>query len=327
MQTKFDIFVSGNWLQFNSPIEHNPLQTLSKSPVFRTMSSSTNNHPGLASILHPSNNVKVAPIGKDFARGGHIDHAFTTLNSASGSAFQQAHSFPEPKLNHYHGTSSSFGPSVSIGSSMETLSGPQFLWGSPNRFSEHGSSPAWQTPSIGHPFSSNTKSHGFSYQGRAGSFLGSSQQNHNHHVGSAPSGVPLERHLGFFPDSPDTSLMNPVAFRNMGMGQNDGNFMVNVGPHATMNTGIAVPRNVAETGSSFRVMSSPRLSPVFLGNGHFPGLTPTTLDGLAERARSRRVENNGSQIDTKKQFQLDLDKIKRGEDTRTTLMIKNIPNK
>ncbi|KAK2642720.1 hypothetical protein Ddye_024483 [Dipteronia dyeriana] len=318
----------GNWMQFNSPIEHNPLQTLSKSPVFRTMSPSTNNHlPGLASILHPPNSVKVAPIGKDLGRGGHMDHAFTDSNSALGTTFQQSHSFPEPKMSNYHGATSSFGISISNGSSMETLSGPQFLWGSPNRYSEHGSSSAWPTPSMGHPFSSNTKGHGFSYQGRTGSFLGSSQHLHNHHVGSAPSGVPLERHLGFFPDSPDTSFMNPVAFHSMSIGQNDGSFMVNMGPRATVNPAITIPRNISENGSTFRVMSSPRLSPVFLGNGPYPGLAPTTMEGLAERARSRRVENNGNQVDTKKQFQLDLDKIKSREDTRTTLMIKNIPNK
>ena len=33
-----------------------------------------------------------------------------------------------------------------------------------------------------------------------------------------------------------------------------------------------------------------------------------------------------SQIDSKKQYHLDVAKIKSGEDGRTTLMIKNIPN-
>ncbi|XP_076925015.1 protein MEI2-like 4 [Bidens hawaiensis] len=44
----------------------------------------------------------------------------------------------------------------------------------------------------------------------------------------------------------------------------------------------------------------------------------------SDRTRSRR---NESQADNKKQFELDLDCIMRGEDRRTTLMIKNIPNK
>ncbi|XP_031284498.1 protein MEI2-like 5 isoform X1 [Pistacia vera] len=321
----------GNWGQFSSPIEPNPLQAISKSPVYRNISPTTSSLPGLASILNPpvSNSVKVAPIGKDQGRGSHMEHVFTNTNSAHGAAFPESHSFPEPKLGQHPGTISSFGTSTSNGSVMETLSGSQFLWGSPNRYSEHGSSPAWPMPTMGHPFSSNGKSHGFPYSGRQGSFLGSAQHHHHHHVGSAPSGVPLERHFGFFPESPETSFMNPVAFRGMGIGQNDGSFMVNhLGPRATVNPGITIPRNISENGSSsYRMMSSPRLSPVFVSNGLYPGLTPTNMEGLTDRGRSRRVDNNGSQIDTKKQFQLDLEKIKNGEDTRATLMIKNIPNK
>ncbi|KAH9749272.1 protein MEI2-like 2 [Citrus sinensis] len=318
----------GNWVQFSSPIEHNPLQTISKSPNFRNMSPTTSNHmPGLASILHPqvSTLEKIAPIGKDQGRGSLMEHALTNTISANGASFQQSNSFSEPKIGLYRGTVSSFGPSPSNGSGVETLSGPQFLWGSPSRYSEHSSSPAWQTSSMGHPFSSNGKIHGLPYSGRQGSFLGSSQ---HHHVGSAPSGVPLERRFGFLPESPETSFMNPVAFCGMGIGQNDGSFMVNMGSRASVNPGITVPRNLSDNGSSFRVMSSPRLSPVFLGNGPYPGLTPANIEGLYERGRSRRIENNnGNQLDSKKQFQLELEKIRSGEDTRTTLMIKNIPNK
>ncbi|XP_065878427.1 protein MEI2-like 5 isoform X2 [Euphorbia lathyris] len=316
----------GNWGQFNSPIEHSPLQSISKSPVFRTLSPTTSNHlPGLASILQ--NNVKVAPIGKDQGRGSLVEHTIASMNSAHVGAFQQSHSLPESKLNQYHGSiSSSFGaPSTSNGSAMETLTGPQFLWGSPNPYPDHTTSSAWTTPSIGHPFSSNGKSHGFSYTSRHGSLLGSSQ-NH-HHVGSAPSGVPLERRFGFFPESPETSFINPTGFGGIGVGHSDGNFMMNLSARAPVNAGITIPRNISENGSSYRMMSSPRLSPVFLGNSPYPGVTPITLEGFAERGRSRRVETNGNHVDSKKQFQLDLEKIVKGEDIRTTLMIKNIPNK
>lgn len=46
-----------------------------------------------------------------------------------------------------------------------------------------------------------------------------------------------------------------------------------------------------------------------------------------DRGRNRRVDSSVFQADSKKQYQLDLEKIRKGEDTRTTLMIKNIPNK
>ncbi|KAK8608109.1 hypothetical protein V6N13_023540 [Hibiscus sabdariffa] len=316
----------GSWAQFNSPIEHSPMHSLSKSPVFGTMSpTSSNQLPGLASILHPqiSNSINVGPIGKDQARGSHVEHALTGTNSTHGTGFQLSHSLPEPKLSQFHGTIPTFGPSN--GSRMETMSGPQFLWGN---HTDRSNSSVWSTSSLEHPFSSNGKGHGFPFSGRQGSFSGSSQHNHHHHIGSAPSGVPLERHFGFFPESSDTAFMSPATFGGMGVGHNDGGFMVNMGSRAAMSSGIGITRNAAENGSSsIRMMSSPRLSPVFLGNGLYPGLLLNSMEGLAERGRSRRVENNRNQLDNKKQFQLDLDKIISGEDARTTLMIKNIPNK
>ncbi|KAM7260435.1 hypothetical protein ACFE04_016176 [Oxalis oulophora] len=297
----------GNWLQFNSPIEQSPLQSINQSPVFRNVSPTCNHLPGLASILHhqASNSVKVSPIGKDQGHNGYL---------SPGSAFQLPHSYPEPKLS-YPGTKSSFIPSSSNGSGVETLSGPQFLWGSPNPYPDknNNNSSSWSKPSMGFPFTS-----------QHGSFLGSSsQQHHHHHIGSAPSRVPIQRHFGFFPESKDSSFMNHNSFRSMGLGQNDANFMLNVGARARLNPGSTIPRNVLENGpSSLRMMSSPRHSPVFLGSGPYPGLSSSSMEGLM-----RQIENNGNQVESKMQFQLDLGKIISGEDPRTTLMIKNIPNK
>ncbi|KAI9121261.1 hypothetical protein K1719_008294 [Acacia pycnantha] len=320
----------GNWLQFSSPIEPKSMQSISNSPGSRIMSPTTGNHlPGLASILQPqgSNSLKAAAIGKDLERNSYGDHMFSSCNSSHEAAFQ-SHSLPEPTFGQYHGGLSSFGPSTSNGSSVETLSGPQFLWGNSSLYSEHTKPSPWPrpSPSVGPPFTSNGKSHGFPYSGQNGSFVGSSQHHLHHHVGSAPSGVPFKRSFGFFPESPETSFMNHVGYGGINVGHNDGNYMVNMG--GSVNAGITIPRNVSENvQSNFRMRTSPRLSPVFLSNGPYPGLPPTILDGLTDRGRSRRLENNGNQVDSKKQFLLDLDKIKSGEDARTTLMIKNIPNK
>ncbi|XAR66660.1 hypothetical protein NMG60_11012962 [Bertholletia excelsa] len=319
----------GSWPQFGSPIERSPLQTVTNSPSFRSLSPTLGNSlPGLASILHPqiSNSPRIAPIGN--GRINQEEHKFTNTQPNPGAAFQQSHSFPEPKLNQYSGTMPSFGPPSSNGSAVETLSGPQFLWGSTNPYPEQTNSSAWRTSSsMGLPFTSNGQSHGLPLSGRHGSFLSSSHHHPHHHVGSAPSGAPFERQFGFYQESPETSFMRQAGFSGIGLGHNDTSFLVNVGPHAAINAGAAVTGNIPENSSSgFRMISSPRLSPVFLGNGHYPGLAPTTIEGL-ERSRSRRFESNGNQIDSKKQFQLDLDKIKSGEDNRTTLMIKNIPNK
>ncbi|KAJ8450000.1 hypothetical protein Cgig2_029362 [Carnegiea gigantea] len=318
--------MTGNWLQYGSPVDHNSMHTFSRSPGIRTMSPTTSNQlPGLASILHSqaSGSPKLAPIGKDHGRGAQ-EHLFANTNPEQRAHLQLPHSLPELKLGgQLSSTVSSFGASTSNVSAVETLSGPQFLWGSPKTYSENSKMTAWQsqTPSVGHPLVSNGgHRHGFPFSGRHGPFVNSATH-HQHHVGSAPSGVHhIERHFGFFPESPETSYINPGGFGGLNIGPSNGNYMMNVGPRAAMHAAIAA--NMSENNSpSLRMMSSPRLSPVFLGNGPYPGLPES------ERVRSRRVETNTNQVDTKKQFQLDLEKIASGEDTRTTLMIKNIPNK
>ncbi|KAG0495639.1 hypothetical protein HPP92_000330 [Vanilla planifolia] len=57
------------------------------------------------------------------------------------------------------------------------------------------------------------------------------------------------------------------------------------------------------------------------------GSLPSGYDVSVERVRNRQSDGIACQTDNKKQFELDIDRIIRGEDSRTTLMIKNIPNK
>ncbi|XP_073116327.1 protein MEI2-like 2 isoform X2 [Elaeis guineensis] len=324
----------GTWAHYGSPGDNNPLQALSRSPTGGAMSPMGGNHlPGLASVLSPviSNSVKIPPIGKDQNRGNHAEQVFFNSNSSHGVAFQHSHSFPEHNngvVSSSPGTLNSFGLSASNASGIGTLSGPQFLWGSPTTYSEHSQSSAWQSPSMGHSFTSNghAQGHGFLYSNRNGSVLGSSLP--HHHVGSAPSGLPFERHFGFFPESPDTSFMNQVTFGNMGISRNDGSLMMNMSARASMNLGSALAGNTSDNSSpNFRMISSQRLGHTFFGNAPYTGPVSSNSEGLLERGRSRRADNSGSQVDSKKQYQLDLEKIVSGEDIRTTLMIKNIPNK
>lgn len=63
----------------------------------------------------------------------------------------------------------------------------------------------------------------------------------------------------------------------------------------------------------------------------FPGRAPLmpcagSFDPPSERVRSRKNEGSSNLAD-RKQYELDIERIIRGEDARTTLMIKNIPNK
>lgn len=286
------MFCSGVWPQFGSPMEHSHMQNLSKSPVFTSMS--PNSLPGLASILHPQP-ARIAPIGKDHGRTSHYDQIFSNGNSMQDHKLTRLNgSMPLP----------TFGASSSTTSGIETLSGPQFLWGSPNRYS-HGFPTTGQSPTMVRPFA-----------GAPGMFLGSSHQ-HHHHVGSAPSGIPFDQHFGRYHEPPQTLFMSPPAFSGS-------SFLNSRGPVKN----VSISGNMMENGSSsFSNMSPRMMSPMFLGNRLYPGLGSTDLDGTSETSQNHNVDHNVNQMDDKKQFQLDLDKIIKGEDSRTTLMIKNIPNK
>lgn len=313
-------FFAGSWPNYGSPVERNPLHGYSQTPKLGSLSPVGSNHlTGLASILpsHPSNPLKIAPIGKDPGRMTHVNQAVNNASNNQGVAFQNHYSIPDSNISSSPGPVSPF--DYSKPSSVGTLSGPQFLWGSPSIQSEHANSSAWSSSLKSRPFPSSGQGIGFPYASQRGSFIGS-----HHHVGSAPSGVQLERHLGFFPDSPETSYINQAAFGVTNFGRNSGNHAVNVGVPGAVNIGVSFSGNYTDSGSpSSRMMSMTRNGPIYYGNGSFG---TSSNDGMIDRGRSRRAES-GSQMDNKKQYQLDLEKIMSGEDNRTTLMIKNIPNK
>ncbi|KAH6788822.1 MEI2-like protein 5 [Perilla frutescens var. frutescens] len=321
----------GIWPNFGSPVEQNSLHGYSQSPNLGGLSPVGSHHlsgysqspnlgglspvgsshlPGLASILpsHVSSPVKIAPIGKDTTRISHSNQVFT--NGTHGAAYQQHFSVPDPMISSSPGAASSF--SDSKPSSVGTLSGPQFLWGSPTIQSEHiNSSSAWASSQKGRPFLSRAQGIGFPHTSQHGSLLGS----HHLHVGSAPSGIQMERHFGFFPESPESSYINQATFGLSNFGHSNGNRV----PGA-MNLGVTYAGNFTESGSpSSRLLSMSRNGPIYFG-----GTGSVSNDGIIDRGRRRA--DTASQ-DNKRQYQLDLEKIRNGEDTRTTLMIKNIPNK
>jgi len=332
---------TGHWAQLGSPSEHSPLQGISRSPTSGVNGHLGGNHlPGLASVLPPliSNSLKIAPIGKDQRRINQSNTVFSNNSSSQGVVFQHPRSFPDYSSgmmpNSSPGSRSSFGPSTSNNASgIGTLSGPQFLWGSPTPYSENSKMSAWQSPSVGHSLTSNGhglgQGQGVLYPSRHGPFLASSQNHwHHHHVGSAPSGNPFERHFGYFSESPDASFVSPVVFGGTGTSRNEGGLMMNYA-RSPINPAASLSGNVSENGSpNFRTLQSQRMGTSFYGNAPYPGFGSIGFEGLTERSHSRRIDNTGSQLDdSKKQYQLDLEKIFSGEDTRTTLMIKNIPNK
>jgi len=300
----------GAWA-YSSPTDNNMLQAFTRSP--------TGN--GMSPIRMPSlisNAPKIAPIGKD-SNWSKYDQVFSNGNQSQGAAFQHSHSYQDHNSEY-------------MSSSPGTLSGPQFLWGSPKPYSEHSKSPIWRPPAIGPALSSSsrTQGQGFLYSSRQASLFGSSDQ-HHHHVGSAPSGAPFESHFGFLPESPETSFMKQVRFGNMGnvgTGRNGGALMLGMAGRASVNPGSSLIGSLTDNSSTnFRPILSPRLGQAFYTNPPYHGPGTFGLDNSIDRARNRRVDSSVLQADSKRQYQLDLEKIRRSDDTRTTLMIKNIPNK
>uniref|UniRef100_A0A2N9FGH1 RRM domain-containing protein n=1 Tax=Fagus sylvatica TaxID=28930 RepID=A0A2N9FGH1_FAGSY len=159
------LMTSSSWPQFGSPGDHNPLHAFSKSPGQGSLSPiGSNNLTGLASILphHVSSSPKIAPIGKDTGRVNHVNQIFPNTGSTQGAAYPHSRSL-EQKFSTSPGPLSSFGESNLNSSGIGTLSGPQFLWGSPGPYPERANSSAWQTPSVGYPFASSGQGQGFPY--------------------------------------------------------------------------------------------------------------------------------------------------------------------
>lgn len=310
-------YVAGAWAHYSSPTDNNVLQALNRSPTGNGMSPI-----GMPSLI--SNAVKIAPIGKDSNRSKY-DQIFSNGNQSLGAAFQHSHSYQDRSSEH-------------MSSSPGTLSGPQFLWGSPKPYSETSQSSVWRPPAIGSAFSSTSRSQGqgFLHGNRQASLFGSSDQHHHHHhhhhhVGSAPSGAPFESHFGFLPESPETSFMKQVRFGNLGnigTGRNGAGLMLNMAGRSSLNPVSSLSGSLTDNSSTnFRPMMSPRLGHAFYSNPTYQGPGSFGLDSSIDRGRNRRVDSSALQADSKRQYQLDLEKISKGDDTRTTLMIKNIPNK
>lgn len=219
-----------------------------------------------------------------------------------------------------------------------SLSQHQFtLWGNPNA-SSFGHMPQSSPPSY---LWSNSSSVGPSFnpigQAQLQSHAYSSSHSSllpisRHHVGSAPSGEPslLERRHSYIASDSlveTSSLLRSASGTGLGGGGTSAH-AINIGhagSHNLMNQlgGNSVGLEHASSSPNMGMMS-PQQRQRFLQNGL---LASSGMDGLTDRGRTRRGESISAQADNKKQYQLDLDRIMRGEDPRTTLMIKNIPNK
>ncbi|XP_013643247.2 protein MEI2-like 4 isoform X1 [Brassica napus] len=150
----------------------------------------------------------------------------------------------------------------------------------------------------------------------------------HHHIGSAPvlNSPFWDRRQTYVAEPPESSGFHFGSHGSMGYPGSSPSHAMEMASHKVFSHAGG---NRMDANSSNAVPRSSRQVPHFL-SGRNPMLAvPGSFDLPNERYRNlsqRRSEFSSSNAE-KKLFELDVDRILRGEDSRTTLMIKNIPNK
>lgn len=147
-----------------------------------------------------------------------------------------------------------------------------------------------------------------------------------HHVGSAPvvTASPWDRQHSYLGASPEASGFRMGSVGSAGL---PGSWQLHTPDFPSHNMFPHIGGNGTELTSNAGQSSPKQLSHVFPGRHLMNSMSKFDSN---ERMRNlyppRKSEANANSAD-KKQYELDLGGILRGEDSRTTLMIKNIPNK
>jgi hypothetical protein len=203
------------------------------------------------------------------------------------------------------------------------LHGHQVVWNNSNNSQQHTSSPMlW--PNTG-PYINNipsrppTQVHGISRASRMPENVLAA----NHHVGSAPAVNPSiwDRRNGYAGELMEAPSFHPGSVGSMGFSGSPRLHQLELTSMFPQNGG-----NTAMSPAAHVSARSHQRGHMFHGRSHISPHT-SSFDSPGERTRSRRNESCSNQSDNKRQYELDVERIVCGEDSRTTLMIKNIPNK
>jgi hypothetical protein len=212
------------------------------------------------------------------------------------------------------------------GSGSLPLRGQHLMWNNSNNFHHHPNSAViWPNPVSfvnNVPSRPPTQVHGLPRP--PSHMLENVSPVHHHHVGSAPAINPSvwDRRYGYAGDLTEAPSFHPGSVGSIGF------------PGSPQLHPVELNNIFSQTRGN---CMDPAVSPALVGTpspqqrGLFHGRNPVaplpSFDSSSERMRSRRNELSANQSDNKRQYELDVDCILRGEDSRTTLMIKNIPNK
>ncbi|XP_020111335.1 protein MEI2-like 4 isoform X2 [Ananas comosus] len=218
------------------------------------------------------------------------------------------------------------------GSGSCPLHGHQYMWNNSSAAFPHHPAPPilWpNSPSILNNITSHPPPQMHGIPRAPSHVLNSALPLPNHHVGSAPTVNPSlwDRRHTYPSESADAPAFHPASLGNIafpGSPQLHPLEMAtrNIFPHAGGNNCMDPIVSPAHVG----IPSPQQRNHMFHGRNPLIPM-PSSFDGSSDRLRSRRSDSTANQADNKKQYELDIERIVRGEDSRTTLMIKNIPNK
>ena len=281
----------GNW-PIGSPLKGSPTHAFPRPPglgIIRPFN--RDNMPGLASVLpgQTSSFHGFSPVSNDQGLLIHPNQTSLSKGLMHSYPYGQPHSLPE----HIGGgisNSMSFIAPHSPG--FVTSSDNRYRWGSPPQHMNYpGASSSSSSPNE-RPLVAR---HGFPFAERQVSLLGKYQ----HHVGSAPSSTHFNTHMNCYPGSPEASSLLPLGFGDMGVNKSYINAHGNQNKRDFTGFGLSSLHTVPFAGSR--------------------GLESVRHEPFAEQGRIQHIDGG--------KYHIDLDRIATGDDIRTTLIIKNIPNK
>ncbi|XP_012090584.1 protein MEI2-like 1 isoform X2 [Jatropha curcas] len=215
----------------------------------------------------------------------------------------------------------------SSGNGSCTLPGHHYMWNNSNSGQQHHSNRMiWpNSPS----FPSGVHAHHLPHMAgfhRAPPVMLNTVPAH-HHIGSAPAVNPSlwERRQTYSGESPEASSFHIGSLGSVGFPGSSPPHPMEIASH---NIFSHVSGNCMDVTKNGGLRTAQPMCHIFSGRNPMISM-PASFDSPNERVRNlshRRIESTSNNSD-KKQYELDIDRILHGEDNRTTLMIKNIPNK
>ncbi|XP_031277248.1 protein MEI2-like 1 isoform X2 [Pistacia vera] len=216
----------------------------------------------------------------------------------------------------------------SSGNGNYSLHGNPFVWNNSNSHQQHPSSPMiWpNSPSFLNGLHASRVPHMPGFPRGPTLMLNTASPVH-HHIGSAPAVNPSlwDRQHAYAGESPETSNFHLGSLGSVGFPVRSPSHPMDIASH---NIFSHVGGNCVDMTKNVGLRSPQQMCHLFPGRNPMVSMQ-ASFDSPNERVRNfsyRRNETNSNHAD-KKQYELDIDRILRGEDSRTTLMIKNIPNK